>query len=169
MSNCLTVSPSYDQVAAMMIHERQNREKWKPGVPKNWLLLLAGLLWFGVGCMLDGFAWSWLRTEMPGRASLLAAAGFACALVIHHFGFLRIVDKNLDRILPMQGKRCVFSFMPLKSYMLILIMSLMGATLRHSALPRPYLAVLYSAIGTALLLSSIRYFRYLIRSVRGCI
>ena len=84
-------------------------------------------------------------------------------MVIHHFGFLRIVDKNLARILPMQGKRCVFSFMPLKSYILILIMSLLGVTLRHSPVPKPNIAVLYIAIGTALILSSIRYFRYLIQ------
>ncbi|MCF7973416.1 MAG: hypothetical protein K9N55_06345 [Phycisphaerae bacterium] len=153
----------------MTTRKSTKQEKWKPGVPKQWLLLLAGLLWFGVGCMLDGFAGSWLKTEALGKAALLAALGFACALIIHHFGFLRIVDKNLARILPMQGKRCVFSFMPFKSYILILIMSLMGAALRHSALPRPYLAVLYMAIGTALILSSIRYFRTLIKSVRGCI
>jgi hypothetical protein len=148
----------------MMTEKRQNLEKWKPGVPKHWLLLLAGLLWFGVGCMLDGLAWSWLKTESAGKAALLASLGLACALVIHRFGFLRIVDKNLARILPMQGKRCVFSFMPWKSYIMIVGMSLMGATLRHSPLPKPYLAVLYTAIGTALILSSIRYFRHLIQS-----
>ena len=147
----------------MMTEKRQNLEKWKPGVPKYWLLLLAGLLWFGVGCMLNSLAWSWLRVETTGKAALLGAAGFACALIIHRFGFSRIVDKNLARILPLQGKRCVFSFMPWKSYILILIMSLLGATLRHSPLPKPYLAVLYMAIGTALFLSSIRYFRSLIQ------
>ncbi len=151
----------------MTSHKNTNLEKWKPGVPQKWLLLLAGLLWIGVGCMLTGLAWSWLGTETAGKAAMLGALGFACALVIHHFGFLRIVDKNLARILPMQGKRCVFSFMPWKSYILIVGMSLMGATLRHSPLPKPYLAVLYTAIGTALILSSIRYFRYLIRTTRN--
>jgi hypothetical protein len=152
----------------MTDHKNTDREKWKLGVPKHWLLLLAGLLWIGVGCMLNSLAWSWLRTEPTGKAAMLGALGFASALVIHHFGFLRIVDKNLARILPMQGKRCVFSFMPLKSYILILIMSLLGVTLRHSPVPKPYLAVLYIAIGTALILSSIRYFRYVCKSIKGC-
>ncbi len=151
-----------------MTERRQNLEKWKPGVPKHWLLLLAGLLWIGVGCMLDSLAWSWLKTETAGKAAVLGALGFIGAMAIHHFGFLRIVDKNLARILPMEGKRCIFSFMPWKSYILIMSMSLLGATLRHSALPKPYLAVLYMAIGTALFLSSIRYFRYLIKSIKGC-
>lgn len=147
----------------MTTDKHKNLEKWKPGVPKPWLLLLAGLLWFGVGCMLDSLAWSWLRPEPAGRAALLGGLGLICALVIHHFGFLRIVDKNLARIKPMQGRRCLFSFMPWKSYGMILLMSLMGAALRHSPLPKPYLAVLYTAIGTALILSSIRYFRHLLQ------
>lgn len=150
----------------MTTQKNINLDKWKPGVPKNWLLLLAGLLWIGVGCMLDGLAWSWLKTETPGKAAVLGAVGFACALMIHRFGFSKIVDKNLARILPLQGKRCVFSFMPWKSYILILIMSLMGATLRHSPVPKPHLAVLYIAIGSALILSSIRYFRVLARTLR---
>jgi len=152
----------------MLAHMNRNLDKWKPGVPKNWLLLLAGLLWGGVGCMLDCLAWSWLKTETAGKAAMLGAVGLVCALAIHHFGFLRIVDKNLARILPMEGKHCIFSFMPWKSYILIMSMSLLGATLRRSPLPKPYLAVLYIAIGTALFLSSIRYFRYLIRTIKGC-
>ena len=148
----------------MTTQDSKKLTPWKPAVPKHWLLLIAGLLWFGIGCMMNGFAWSWLKTETTGKASMLLAMGFACALVIHHFGFLRIADKNLARILPMEGKRCVFSFMPWKSYILITIMIVMGAILRHSALPKPYLAALYSAIGTALILSSIRYFRYLIQT-----
>ena len=149
-------------------HKNTNLDRWKPGVPKHWLLLLAGLLWFGVGCMLDGLAWSWLNTETVGKAAVLGSMGITCAMGIHHFGFLRIVDKNLARILPMQGKRCVFSFMPWKSYLLIVGMSLLGATLRHSPLPKPYLAVLYTAIGTALILSSMRYFSVLFKTIKGC-
>jgi hypothetical protein len=142
-------------------------EKWKPGVPKSVLLLIAGIMWIGVGIMLDGLAYSWLRTERREYALLAWAIGFLCALVIHHFGFLRIVDKNLARILPMEGKRCVFSFMPWKSYLLIIIMILMGILLRHLPIPRLYLSVLYSAIGTALILSSARYLRYLIMVIKN--
>ena len=147
----------------MTTERRHTLEKWKPGVPKHWLLLLAGLLWLGVGLMLDRLAWSWLKPQPTGKAALLAGLGLAGALVIHHFGFSRIVDKNLARIEPMQGKRCVFSFMPWKSYALILVMALMGIALRHSPVPKPTLAVLYTAIGTALILSSIRYFRHLLQ------
>jgi len=141
-------------------------EKWKPGVSRNVLLCIAGILWMGIGIMLDGLACGWLRLEEPVRALLSAGTGFAGALVIHHFGFLRIVDRNLDRILPMEGKRCVFSFMPWRSYLLIVIMVLAGHLLRHSPIPKLYLAVLYTGIGTALVLSSVRYLRYLLMALK---
>jgi di/tricarboxylate transporter len=136
-------------------------EKWKPGVHKAALLLMAGAVWIGVGLMLDILAYSWLRNEMVHKAIISAVTGFVIALLIHHVGFLRVVDRNLDRILPMEGMRCVFSFISWKSYLLIAVMILMGYFLRHSPLPKLYLAALYSAIGTALILSSFRYLRYL--------
>ena len=145
----------------------QERKKWKPGVPKSVLLLIAGILWISIGIMLDGIAYSWLINQSLTPALLVSIIGFIFALVIHHFGFLRIVDRNLDRILPMEGKRCVFSFMPWKSYILIVVMVVVGFVFRHSPIPKLYLAVLYIGIGTALILSSVRYLRYLTLSIRN--
>jgi uncharacterized membrane protein len=135
-------------------------EDWKPGVPKSALLLIAGSMWIGVAIMLNWLSYSWLRTESRESALVALLIGFIGALVIHRFGFSRLVDKNLARILPMEGPRCVFSFMPWKSYLLIMVMIFMGFLLRHSPIPKLYLAVLYTAIGTALILSSLRYVRY---------
>jgi len=142
-------------------------EKWKPGVPKSVLLFLAGVLWLGTGIMLDVLSYHWLRVETPSKILVCSASGFVCALGIHHFGFLRIVDRNLDRILPMEGRRCVFSFMPWKSYLIIVIMIFMGILLRHSPIPKLYLSVLYIGIGTALILSSIRYLRYVMMTLKA--
>ena len=138
--------------------------RWKPGVPKGILLLIAGIMWTGIGFMLDGFSYSWLRLETQAHVLIAVTVGFVGALFIHHFGFLRIVDRNLARILPMKGKRCVFSFMPWKSYILIAVMVTIGLVLRHSPIPKLYLAVLYIGIGTALILSSVRYLRYLMKT-----
>ncbi len=135
-------------------------KKYKPAVPKAVLLFLAGGLWLGVGCMLVFLAISWLREAVEVNQALFAGAGVVLALFIHHFGFLRIVDKNLGRILPSDEKKCVFSFMPWKSYLLIPVMIILGLLLRHSALPKHYLAILYIAIGLALTLSSVRYLRH---------
>jgi hypothetical protein len=137
----------------------------KPGVNKNVLLFIAGLLWLAVGTMLLIFAISWLQHVPQNPRILLAAIGVILALFIHHFGFLKVVDKNLRRISPMEGKQCVFSFMSAKSYLLVAVMVGIGYLLRHSPLPKPYLAVMYSAIGLALILSSVRYMRVLIRQL----
>ena len=119
-------------------------------------------MWVGVGTMLLSFAATWLRDDPSANIFLLVAIGVFAALLIHHFGFLRVVDKNLGRILPMNGKRCVFSFMSWKSYLMVGLMMAMGIALRHSPIPKPYLAVLYLGIGLALILSSIRYLRVLL-------
>ena len=136
-------------------------QRFKPSVSRQTLLLLAGLVWIGVGTMLSSLAVGWLQGSDSVHRFALAAVGVLFALLIHHFGFLRVVDKNLGRILPMEGKRCAFSFMSWKSYLLVGVMMAMGAGLRHSPIPRPYLAVLYLAIGLALILSSTRYLRVL--------
>jgi hypothetical protein len=81
---------------------------------------------------------------------------------IHHFGFLKIADKNLNRLLPLTEKKCLFSFMTWRSYLIVLVMVSMGIALRHSSIPKPYLSILYNGIGLALFLSGIRYLRFFI-------
>jgi hypothetical protein len=136
-------------------------------VPRSGLLFMAGMIWLSIGIMMDSIAYSWLKSGNLKPALLVVSVGFVSALFIHHFGFLRIVDRNLGRILPLKGRRCLFSFMPWKSYLLVLVMMLGGSLLRHSTLPKPYLAFIYVGIGTALMLSSVRYLRYLILAMRG--
>jgi hypothetical protein len=135
------------------------KESLKPAVDKNFLIFLAGFLWIAVGVMLNTFACFWLIHYGKSLGFLFVALGLSCSIVIHHYGFLKIVDKNLGRISVMDGKRCAFSFMTWKSYFTVAIMVTMGIMLRHSAIPKQYLSVLYIGIGMALILSSIRYFR----------
>ena len=147
-----------------MIMVKQNA--FKPAVTKSVLLLLAGTAWLCVGTFLLSLARSWLSNETGASQLFLGGLGVTMALLVHHFGFLRIVDKNIARILPMVDKKCLFSFITWKSYLLISGMIAMGTLLRHSPLPKPFLAVPYTAIGLALILSSLRYFRVFIKQVR---
>lgn len=139
------------------------KEIYKPGVSRNVLLFVAGFVWICAGSYLLYLAISWLSAAKDINLYFFAGSGAILALLIHHLGFLRIVDQNLDRIMPMQGKRCLFSFIPWKSYLIITVMILLGYFLRHSTLPKPYLAILYISIGLALILSSIRYVRVFLR------
>ncbi len=138
-------------------------KRLKPSVSGRMLLLFAGVMWIGVGTMLLSLAAGWLQRGQLDHLVARVAVGVVAALLIHHFCFLRIVDKNLRRIGPMEGKRCAFSFMSWKSYIMVAVMVSLGIVLRHSPIPKPLLAVLYIGIGLALILSSVRYLRALIR------
>lgn len=120
-------------------------------------------MWCGVGVMLVSFAGSWLSPYNMMEQGIYYTAGFLTALPIHHFGFLKIADKNLSRLLPLTEKKCFFSFITWRSYIIVLIMVTMGITLRHSSIPKRYLSILYTGIGLALFLSGIRYFRFFFR------
>jgi hypothetical protein len=139
--------------------------KIKPAVNKRVLLFLAGFMWLGVGTLMLFLSYSWLNAFQDRSSFIFAGIGVIAALVVHHFGFLKIVDKNLGRILPIEGTRCAFSFITWKSYIMIAAMVSLGALLRHSPIPRPYLAILYIGIGLALFLSSMRYLRVLLIQV----
>jgi hypothetical protein len=117
-------------------------------------------MWCGVGIMLISYTFSWLALLSGREKAVFFAAGFVAAMPIHHFGFLKIADKNLNRLLPLSEKKCIFSFMTWKSYLIVLIMVTMGIALRHSFIPKPLLSVLYNGIGLALFLSGIRYLRF---------
>jgi hypothetical protein len=134
--------------------------KFTPLVDKRILVLLSGLMWCGVGVMLIIFAVSWLSPYNGKEQLFFYSAGFLAAMPIRHFGFLKIADKNLNRLLPLTEKKCLFSFMTWKSYIIVLLMVSMGIALRHSSIPKRYLSILYNGIGLALFLSGIRYFRF---------
>ena len=136
--------------------------RFKPGVKKVVLVALSGLMWIGVGGMLCSLAYRWLSVYTGRWLFIFPLLGFIASMFIHHFGFLHLVDKNLDRIANMKGKPCAFSFISWKSYLMVLTMVALGLTLRHSSFPKQYLSVIYIAIGLSLILSSIRYFRFMI-------
>ena len=107
-------------------------------------------MWCGVGVMLIRYAVSWLSLCSGREQMLFYSVGFLAAMPIHHFGFLRIADKNLNRLLPLNRKENLFSFMTWKSYIIVVIMVSMGIALRHSSIPKRYLSILYNGIGLAL-------------------
>lgn len=133
--------------------------RFKPGVDKRVLVYLSGLMWISVGFMLCSLAWRWMAAYQGRLWFLFPAAGIMAAMLIHHFGFLKLANKNITRIDAMKGRPCLFSFLSWKSYVLVALMITIGITLRHSPLPKQWLSIVYIGIGLALALSSIRYFR----------
>ncbi len=135
-----------------------------PVVDRKVLILLAGLMWCGVGMMLFSFSVSWL-SHSPHKV-LFYVTGFTAAIPIHFFGFQRLADRNLSRLLPVSEKKCIFSFMTWRSYIIVVIMIALGITLRHSPIPKNYLSLIYTGIGGGLFLSGMRYLKHLFILIR---
>jgi hypothetical protein len=136
--------------------------KLKPAVSRNWLIATAGVMWTAVGVILCFMAYHWLTTAVLKRSFLFGVLGLLLALVVYYFGFSRIARKNIDRLFQFQDKVCFFAFQAWKSYLVIALMATLGAFLRHSSIPKQYLAVIYLAIGGALVLSSLHYYARLL-------
>ena len=108
--------------------------------------------------MLSVMAFRWLA-GYSGNVWIFAVSGVAFALIMRRFSFLKVAGKNLDRIAELPTRPCIFSFISWRSWLLVAFMISLGITLRHSPMPKEYLAVIYMGIGLGLLLSGIRYFR----------
>jgi hypothetical protein len=116
--------------------------------------------------MLCYLAYGWLLQVKVLNALLLAFAGVLLGTVIYRFGFLGLAIKNINRIQLLPEKACLFAFQEWKSYPLIAVMVMLGITLRHSPIPKSYLAVLYIGIGVGLFLASLQYYLYLAKQRR---
>jgi len=131
---------------------------FKPGVPRSLLVALAGFMWSGVGVMLCRLAYLWLTAVRWGTALACGGVGIAVALTAYRFSFSKIAQKNVSRLCRLSDKACIFAFQAWRGYLIIGVMIIFGVVLRRLPLPKPYLAIVYLAIGGALLLSSLHYY-----------
>jgi hypothetical protein len=134
---------------------------WKPKAAKSWLYTLAGLMWAGVGVMLNRYAYQWLTPLELGHIWWFLFWGTVLAWLIYYLGFSRLAVKNIKRIESINVKKpCLFAFQQWTSYPLVLVMISMGVCLRKfSPFPKTYLASLYIGIGGGLFLASLHYFK----------
>jgi hypothetical protein len=132
--------------------------KYNPVLPKKWLLVIAGVMWTCVGVMLLGYAVTWLTTPPTLITGLLGAFGIVISILANRFEFSKLAKKNVARILALNDKPCLFSFQAWKGYLIIVVMITAGILLKSSSIPKPYLAVVYAAIGGALLQASVNYY-----------
>ncbi|HEY6951210.1 MAG TPA: hypothetical protein VI758_02315 [Bacteroidota bacterium] len=144
-----------------MLDDRSSNifDRYNPAVTNPWLIGLAGTTWGLVGLLLCRYSYGWLAPLQPEHAAYFVLAGIAIAVVVYRFGMSRIAQKNLQRLQSITGKRCVFGFLTWKSYVNIAVMVTMGVTLRHSAVPKDYLSLVYTSMGGSLLMGSVHYFR----------
>jgi len=137
-------------------------KKWSPAVSRRCLRLTAGLVWSGTGLALCVAAAIWLSGMDWRRIVMGASAGLALGALIHRYGFSHLAKRNISRIAGGPDRVCLFAFQAWRSYALIAVMMFLGHLLRHSHIPKLILAVIYSAIGTGLALSSSHYYEKLL-------
>ena len=139
--------------------------RYNPAVTNRWHIALAGITWASVGLLLCRYSYGWLSPLQIGRAFIFASIGVAISILVYYYGMSKIARKNLLRLNSIVGKKCVFGFLTWKSYGNIALMVTMGITLRHSAVPKDYLSLVYTAMGGALLLGSSHYGKTLLNTL----
>lgn len=131
-----------------------------PSARRSVLVLLAGIVWSGVGLVLIWVASLWLlRSDRYAVAALVI--GIIGGVLTYSFGFSRLVARNLKRIrdqAPGKERVCVFAFQNWRSYLTIVLMVALGYTLRHLPVAKVYIAPVYLTIGLGLLLASFGYY-----------
>lgn len=139
----------------------------KPAVNKLWLLSVAGLMWSGIGVMLARLAIGWLESLANPAMCFFAIPGLLLAMLIYRFGFSRLAEKNVRRIMGMKGKVCLFAFQKWTSYIIVVVMMTMGKMLRQLPIPRQYLASIYLGIGGALFLASLTFYHPVLAGLKA--
>ena len=132
--------------------------RFKPAVTRSWLIAVAGLMWTGVGVMLCRLAYNWLWVINRGMAAGFGLLGIMMAVAAYRLGFLKIARKNISRLYILREKTCIFAFQTWKGYLIIAFMITLGFILRNSAIPKEYLAIVYTTVGGAIFLSSFHYY-----------
>lgn len=133
--------------------------RFKPGIIKEYLLLVAGFVWLFAGSMLIGRGSTYLVHNGHHRIVETAIASLV-GLLFYILLFMKISFKHISRIKAKKiDKPCVFSFFDFKGYLMMGIMIAGGVILRHMHYINPeYLYTFYIGMGIPLILSSLRFF-----------
>ena len=123
----------------------------KPGAPMNVHLFTAALIWsiVGVFLMSNGF----LLISLAAR-EWLAIVAVGVGTIKSLLLLDRVARKNISRIQRFEDRTCIGSVYSYKSWLLVVVMIVLGRFLRSSVLPGEYVGVLYLAVGWGLFFSS---------------
>jgi len=135
------------------------KEKYKPAVPKRYLLLLAGLLWFFAGVLLSVIGLSWIFPVKHQIVFWLMPLAMILGVIKGKFVLFKAANRAVKRIYGHPEKACFVSMFSWKTWILIGCMMFMGQILRSLPYPRDYLGLVYVLIGPALATSSIVYWK----------
>ena len=134
-------------------------ELHKPRAVARTQLLLAEVMWTGVGTMLLSLGLIWIVRRYHGMGWAYAAPFLLLGLLKGRFILDRVGRRTIARIHTRGDSHCVGGFFSPTSWLLIVGMMVLGQVLRTSPLPRAVVGFLYVLVGTGLLLSSRMFWR----------
>ncbi|HRX87555.1 MAG TPA: hypothetical protein P5572_21220 [Phycisphaerae bacterium] len=135
--------------------------RYKPSASRVTHLLLAGLMWSAVGTILciAGGRWLYLAWGFSGAFALLVAGAVAGGLAKARFALAPAANRIAERIRVRGDGNCLGGFLSLRTWGLVVLMSVTGRVLRALPIPRTILGFLYTLIGVALVVASRRLWR----------
>ncbi|HEX5826712.1 MAG TPA: hypothetical protein VFY23_04270 [Candidatus Limnocylindrales bacterium] len=127
-------------------------------VPKNVLVLLAGLLWCVAGAMVMYVGLPLLLRLAPAQPALIPLAGAVFA-AFYVLVFSRLVRKHTRRIREHPDERLpAWSCFSPSSWLVMAVMMVGGTALRATGvMPEWVIAFFYSGLGVALFLCGVRF------------
>lgn len=138
--------------------------KWfirKYGVEKNTLLITAGIVWMIAGCnILRIGITTWCQEADVSILNIILAI---CVFIIFFcFIFKNQFLKHTTRISKKKsGNSCPFSFFDVKSWLIMCFMIGLGIVIRScQLLPPNFIAIFYTGLSLALILTGILFIRY---------
>jgi len=129
-------------------------ERFKPAASIRSRLLVAALIWtlVGAGLLAAGFRWTVVDQGVRGWAGLAVALVLGWLKGRYVLGSRAVA--NAHRIIATGENRCLGGVFDWSAWVFVLAMIGLGYLLRHSDVPRPWIGVIYAAVGSALILAS---------------
>jgi hypothetical protein len=126
----------------------------KPAAPARVHLLAASLMWTVVGGGMLYFGSHWVLGGRIPYVRLLLAVAVGVGLFKSHFVLDRVARRTVERIRTRGDGRCIGGFLSWRTWAFVVLMMAAGRLMRGGLLPKPEVGLVYTAVGTALLLSA---------------
>lgn len=130
---------------------KERFKKYKPGVNNSTHLILAALFWTTIGTVLF-MRGLYLLESFDSVWMVIPAA--CLGWLKSRFILDKTARKNIDRILKLQDGACLGAVFSVKTWGLVLMMSLLGVIIRHAPISQQIVGFLCIIIGFSLIFSS---------------
>jgi len=125
----------------------------KPGVKKQTHLLLAAILWTGVGILLLTKG-AYRIVQVKDYGWIITVTALIAGTLKSLYVLDRSASRSIGRIMEFDDGTCLGAVYSIKTWLLVMVMMGTGIILRNSSLPMGLLCFIYFTIGWGLLFSS---------------